>query len=139
MTDHDKNDWESLGGRASSPPTAVSAQYDQLDVIYRGSNFSAFLFSYDGSKWSPSNRFGQSLGGNFTSALSAVSWGSGRLDVFGKGVENDFLWLNNSGSFGWDSTWESLGGTFTSEPVAVSWGSNRYVFSEFKRPLFAKI
>src|SRR5262249_46069807 len=55
---------------------------------------------------------------------AAVSWGSNRIDVFGRGVDNDLAhkW--------WDGQWhpwESLGpgGVLASGPTVASWGANR--------------
>ena len=53
----------------------------------------------------------------------AVSWGTGRLDVFGAGENNELLhrWFDGS----WTGP-ESLGGTLGSiYPSAVSWGTGR--------------
>jgi hypothetical protein len=64
----------------------------------------------------------EALGGEFTSAPAAVSWGSGRLDVFGVGLDGQLYHR------AWDNAWndwEPLGGLLTSPPVAVSWGPNR--------------
>ena len=56
ISDHSGNsDWEFPGGYASSPPTVVSPQFGQLDIIYRGHKSSAFRFSYDGWTWNSSN------------------------------------------------------------------------------------
>ena len=56
------------------------------------------------------------------SAPIAVSWGSGRLDVFAQGTDKSLQhwWWYGAG---WGS--ESLGGALASAPAAVSWGSNR--------------
>jgi len=59
-------------------------------------------------------------------AVSVVSWGPNRLDIFGLSTKNELLhkWWN--GSWGPSQTgWESLGGTLGSAPAAVSWGPNR--------------
>ena len=64
----------------------------------------------------------ESLGGVLTSAPSASSWASGRLDTFVRGTDNALWhkWFDG----GW-SGWESLGGVLTSDPAAVSWGNGR--------------
>ncbi|MGD0109095.1 MAG: hypothetical protein ABSC06_34435 [Rhodopila sp.] len=74
----------------------------------------------------------ESLGGTFNSSSSpvVVSWGSGRLDIFGLGIDNAMYhnWWDASGVTGpgWGG-WESLGGVFnsSSSPATVSWGSGR--------------
>ena len=54
----------------------------------------------------------ESLGGVLTSDPTAVSWASGRLDVFVRGKDNALWhkWYDR----GW-SAWESLGGVLTSD------------------------
>jgi hypothetical protein len=51
---------------------------------------------------------------------AAVSWGSGRVDVFvrGGGNELDHKWFDDGH---WSSGWEDLGGTLTSSPTVASW------------------
>ena len=65
----------------------------------------------------------ESLGGSLMSPVSAVSWGSNRLDLFALGVDHALWhkWWNGST---WNG-WESLGGVLTSPPQAVAWGQNR--------------
>ena len=59
--------------------------------------------------------------------ISAVSWGTNRLDIFGLGQDNAMYhkaWDGNS----WlpsENDWERLGGVFTSPPAVASWGTNR--------------
>ena len=52
---------------------------------------------------------------------SVASWGSGRLDVFARGIDGltKHYWYPG----GWGP--ESLGGQITGTPSAVSWGANR--------------
>ena len=57
-------------------------------------------------------------------SISAVAWGTNRLDVFGLGTDNSMYhkaWDGNA----WESDWENLGGVFNSPPSAVAWGTNR--------------
>jgi hypothetical protein len=55
-------------------------------------------------------------------SLSVVSWGAGRLDIFGVGTDNALY--HKSYDRQW-SGWESLAGKFNSPPTAVAWGANR--------------
>ena len=65
-----------------------------------------------------------------TSDPSAVSWGSGRIDVFARGADNALWHRWYAGSW---SAWESLGGALSSGPDASSWGSGRLdVFARAK-------
>ncbi len=59
-----------------------------------------------------------SLGGVFTSVPSAVSWSSGRIDVFGIGTDGGMYHKYYNGA--WSPTWEALGGIFISAPTVVS-------------------
>jgi hypothetical protein len=60
-----------------------------------------------------------------TSAPAACSWGTGRLDVFVRGIEGA-LWHKWYGPLGW-SEWTNLGGFIKpgTDPAAVAWGGNR--------------
>jgi hypothetical protein len=61
--------------------------------------------------------------GRFEASPHAVSWGSGRLDVFARGTDQTLQhWWFDDGPWGGP---ESLGGRFTDSPAAVSWGSGR--------------
>jgi hypothetical protein len=55
---------------------------------------------------------------------AAVSWGSGRTDVFVRGGGNELAhkWFANGS---WSSGWESLGGIITSSPAVASPGAER--------------
>jgi hypothetical protein len=64
-----------------------------------------------------------SLGGVFTSGPAVASWDVNRLDVFGRGVDNQ-LWHMYWAGAGWYG-WYPHGGNLTSDPAAVSWGPNR--------------
>jgi hypothetical protein len=57
------------------------------------------------------------LGGNVVGDPEISSWGTGRLDVFARGNNNELWHKYYQGSW---SNWESLGGQLTSGPGAVS-------------------
>ena len=57
-----------------------------------------------------------------TSDPTAVSWSSGRIDVFARGPDNALWHRWYAGSW---SGWESLGGSLASGPDVASWGSGR--------------
>ena len=65
----------------------------------------------------------EDMGGTFSSAPAVASWGSNRLDLFAKGMDNSLYHRYWNGSQ-W-SQWVTHGGTFQDAPAAVSWGSNR--------------
>ncbi|SDH88630.1 Repeat of unknown function, partial [Paraburkholderia steynii] len=59
-------------------------------------------------------------------AVSSVSWGPNRLDIFGLGTDNQMF--HKAWARAWSPSpkdWEPLGGRFNSSPAAVSWGPNR--------------
>jgi hypothetical protein len=62
-------------------------------------------------------------------SISAVSWGTHRLDIFALGAENNDMFHKAWGEdIGWrpsKTEWEFLGGTFSSPPAAVCWGNDR--------------
>jgi len=76
----------------------------------------------------PSPTVWEPLGGIFTSPPAAVSWGPGRLDVFGLGTDNQIytnyfndIYKDRLGG-GWGSDWERLvGGVFDSAPAVVAY------------------
>jgi hypothetical protein len=87
-----------------------------------GTNNQIYQNTYDSSK-STSFTGWQALPGGFTatSKPTAISWSTGRIDVFARGTDNA-LW-HNWYQNGWHS-WESLGGGLSSAPSVASWGSN---------------
>jgi hypothetical protein len=70
------------------------------------------------------NTLGSGSGSAGNSGPDAVSWGVGRIDIFGRGSTGDLTHTFYDSSTGW-STWESLGGGITGTPSAVSWYSGR--------------
>lgn len=63
----------------------------------------------------------EDLGGLLLSSPAAVSWGTGRIDVFARGEENLFhLPFEND----WGA-WEDLGGIMKGGPGVCSWAPGR--------------
>lgn len=58
----------------------------------------------------------------FASDPASVSWGSGRLDVFGRGTDNTLYHNYNDGNW---HTWTQMSGEFYGNPSVVSWAPNR--------------
>jgi len=58
-----------------------------------------------------------------TSDPAAVSWGSGRIDLFVRGADNA-VWHKYFANSQW-SAWASLGGSLASGPAVSSWGAGR--------------
>ncbi|EKD12963.1 sialidase [Drepanopeziza brunnea f. sp. 'multigermtubi' MB_m1] len=125
--------YEPLGGIFTSPVKSVSWEPERLDlfaakssgprdlaVVGRGTDSASWI-----NQWSGSWTEWQSLGGNFISEPSIVSWGRGRYDLFGIGIDGAMYhryYANGS----WSASWENLGGVLVSAPTAVSWGANRH-------------
>ena len=128
--------WASIGGVATSDPDIAGRTYDssyvgipvkvtRIDVVARGA---------DGAIWHNSrhDEFTRqvpfdvwtgwtSLGGGVKSAPTIVTWESGRLDVFARGLDDQLwgnYWINE-----W-AGWYPLGGILTSAPEATRRGSN---------------
>ena len=58
----------------------------------------------------------------FASNPAAISWGAGRLDVFGRGADNT-LYHNYYDSGTWHS-WAQMSGVFYGNPAVSSWAAN---------------
>jgi murein DD-endopeptidase MepM/ murein hydrolase activator NlpD len=74
---------------------------------------------FDESTWS-NLKVGNTYVSQNTSDPSAVSWGSGRVDLFVHGEDNALWQRSFRGSWG---SWSSLGGILVSSPDAASWAS----------------
>ena len=110
--------WETLGGKLTSEPAAVSWGGSRLDVFARGTD-GALWHLGDGSTWAA----WESLAGQITSSPAVASWGPDRLDVFARG-DGGGLWHRPWTGAAWGA-WANLGGQLGSAPAAVSWGPNR--------------
>ncbi len=113
---------------------AVSWAPGRLDLFATGTDLKTVHKAYDSSTgWVPALQYGSetwdNMGGKIIGKPGAVSWGSGRLDVFVRGLDNHYYhkaWDQNAWYPGSGVTqWEDLGGSFAGSPVAVSWGKNR--------------
>ena len=94
----------------------------------------AWQSHWDGSQWQGWSLIGQPGSGRFArdnTALSAVSWGANRLDVFGIGPDGH-VWHTSFDGTQWQLAWNDLGQP-TSGPLgslnlpAVSWGPNAWI------------
>jgi hypothetical protein len=128
---------ESLGhpptGPLTSAPTVASWGDGRLDVFVRGSDDRLWQRSChitigggnlcDGGDWSgwQAPPVG---GGALGSAPAAVSWGSGRIDVFVRGTDSTPYHVSfDNGS--WGPGWVPLGGQTFHAPAAASRGAGR--------------
>jgi len=145
MGQHWQEKWQPLGGIFITPPTVTSWGPGRLDVFALGLHGGAWWKTWDEARggWDPPNEPDAkwlSLGGCFIGRLAAMSWGPGRLDVFGVGTDSTAYhrawqgqWrstdLTGHGVFQGDwaprDGWEPLGGRFTSPLAVASWGPDR--------------
>ncbi|KAI9805896.1 MAG: hypothetical protein M1825_000510 [Sarcosagium campestre] len=127
--------WVDLGGNWTSyTPTAVTWAIGRLDVFVVNPINNALYHRYaekDGEWTSPGgytseklNSF-ERLGGILTSRPAAVSWGTGRLDVFARGGDGGLWTTNYTLTTDEWSDWAMLGSDIIGEPDAVSWGPER--------------
>jgi hypothetical protein len=121
---------EGLGSLFKGPPSAVSWGLHRLDVFEQATDGEYYHKGVDAALgWMPPQPgIWESIGGYFIGRPSAISWGPGRLDVFGRGGDGGLYhkWYTSTGGWGPSQTgWEQAGGVFMSDPVAVSWGVNR--------------
>lgn len=104
-------DWESLGGRLTSAPAAVSWGDGRLDVLVRGGDNAVYQRTSTHGTWSGWRR----LGGTLTSSPAVASWGPGRLDVVARGVDGRLVHRGYQHGRGW-SSWHRLGGRLSAQP-----------------------
>lgn len=131
---------ESLGhppsGPLTSAPTVASWGEGRLDVFVRGSDNRLWQRTCDipisagvcdGNDWSPWQAPPVG-GGALGSAPAAVSWGSGRIDVFTRGTDSTPYHVSfDNGS--WGPGWVPLGGQTFHAPAVASPGQGRlYLF-----------
>jgi hypothetical protein len=119
---------ENLGGDLWKKTEGIAVSSwgeNRLDVVAKGSNSNYIHKAWTGSDWYPSGTDWEDLGGGpFDSPPATVSWGPGRLDVFGNrnGTVRHRYWNSDH----W-SEWEDFdGGPFKGEIAATSWGPNRF-------------
>lgn len=114
-TAEDWGEWESLGGRLTSAPAAVSWGDGRLDVFVRGGDNAMRRRTLTDGSWSGWRR----LGGMLTSSPAAASWGPGRLDVVARGVDGRLLHRGYQLGDGW-SPWRRLGGRLSAQPAMAA-------------------
>ena len=116
--------WEDLGGCIMGTPTATSWSPNRLDIFAQGCNETGINMYH---KWWDNNRWYSwevvpAMNARISAAPSAVSWGLGRIDIFGR-AENGQLIHNWYGGkwYGIDSQ----GGCIMGQPAVSAWGPGR--------------
>ncbi len=123
-----------VGGGAflGSPLTAASWGSGRYDVFGVGANGHVIQLWWDGSwHWADLGAPPATVGGGgLFGSLAAASWGSGRLDVFGRGRNGNVVQLWWDGSWHWADLGRPPatvgGGSIRASLTAASWGTNRY-------------
>ncbi len=117
--------WVHLGNETlASDPTAVSWGQNHVAIFAKHDDGSVRVKTWNGTSYSA----WVNLGGYSKGPIEAVSWQSGRLDVFTVGLDGALYhkWFRDGSWFGEaDGTWERLGGYIVGKPAVVSWGPNR--------------
>ncbi|KAI4143269.1 MAG: hypothetical protein L6R39_004642 [Caloplaca ligustica] len=119
---------ETLGKGLGLPPVAVTWGVDRLDIFGLDDNNVIKHQYWDGTAWQPNVAEFESLGVGCHpySAISATTWGPGRLDIFCSGDDGEVLhqyydgsqWQPSAGSM------ESLNGSSYGGISVVSWGKD---------------
>ena len=115
--------WWSLGGMLASGPGAVSLGADHMQVFARGVDEALWYLTYSSGNWGAWQRLaleGMDEGVTIASAPTAVSTGSGQVEVYARGSDNQ-LWQVTYNGTSW-GTWASLGGPLASG-VAMAAGN----------------
>jgi hypothetical protein len=115
------NDWEPQLGLLRTDYSAKPAYNTYKGIFHDGTiSLQKPAPPPAGPAWSTN---WENLGGGLNSGLSISSWGSNRLDAFGRGTNDRALWHG-----WWDGSrwqWESLHGCLSSSPGSASWGPGR--------------
>lgn len=121
VKDGNWDDWQPRGGLLASDPSCTAFGRGRFDCFYRGEDSHIWWNFYKAPFW---DKTWKDLGGNITSAPSAMKWwGSEDIDVFGRGPEGH-MWHLSMRSGEW-LEWEDLGGELISAPSCISWGEER--------------
>jgi V8-like Glu-specific endopeptidase len=114
--------WENLGGFIQGSPSAVAPKSAVLEVLARGGDDAVWHRRYEAG-W----RAWESLGGQTTDEIAAVSRTAGQIDLFIRDVGGGVFTKAHNGSVWWPSLggWAWLGGDMLSAPSVASTASNR--------------
>jgi hypothetical protein len=143
--------WQSLGGIAMSPPSAVRSGTSSVDVFAAGAHSELLHWQFRNGAWTQwsaestiggavplaphivppgPNRYWESMGGILTSPPTATLFGdlSDEIGVFASGTDHA-LWVEAFVGGSWQG-WNSLGGhVVSSPPRAVTFQGDFVVFA----------
>ncbi|KAL2072169.1 hypothetical protein VTL71DRAFT_11512 [Oculimacula yallundae] len=114
--------WQYVIIPLSSPVATVLSNKDRIDLVCRSQYYYAYN-TWNGNEWGEWSALSYS-NHRFDSEPSLVSWGPGRMDLFGVGsdVVLYHLYYDNGT---WTREYDNLGGSFASAPTAISCQENR--------------
>lgn len=122
--------WSSWSAVSPATPSGVTFGGSPVVASQGAGNFDLFINSSNGTVWHTFYWLGAwagswdspVTGAAANSTPAASSWGTGRVDVFFKGTDNQLMWKR------YDGAWQTavrLGGIMNSSPAAVSGASQR--------------
>ncbi len=116
--------WEDLGGVSPGRPAVASWGKHRIDAFVVGTDHGLWHTWYDGTPtWTQGfESLGAPAAGLTDDGPAAVSWASGRIDVFAvQAVTRSLVhkWYDNGA---W-SDWEVLGGVVEASPAVASWAA----------------
>ncbi len=117
--------WVSLGGCFRGIPTLTTWDSSRLDAFGIGCGGGAtdilfhkpYINNAWFADWSSHTDF------NSKSGVSAVAWGSGRIDIVGQSADNQVIFKSFAGGQWYPAS--TLGGCISSQPSISSWGVGR--------------
>ncbi len=102
---------------------------DRFDIFnVENTSKTTHKFWHPGTGWLPAPPAQwEDIGGPLTTPISVVSWGSYRLDIFGRGPEGHLrhLWWNPENGWEPGGNWEDMHGVLAGAPIAFTWGPDR--------------
>lgn len=112
----DWSKWENLGGGPFiQNPVATSWGENRLDFWAIDSEGELNHKYWDGTQWQE----WEQLGGSFSDTPKIVHWNKSKIDIVGKGMDDDVFYLKSFDGSKWNPSgkaWYQLAGPFASEP-----------------------
>ncbi|GAW20658.1 hypothetical protein ANO14919_101660 [Xylariales sp. No.14919] len=114
------SEWEDLGGGPFIGKPAVSSWgAERLDLWALDKRAALHHKFWDGSQWHGWER----LGGKFSQTPRVVHWSEGKIDMVGKGIDDNHYYLKSFDGDNWNPSidgWYDLSGPYGSEPRLVT-------------------
>lgn len=124
------SEWENLGGGPFvQNPVATSWGENRLDFWAIDSEGELNHKYWDGTQW----QGWEQLGGSFGDTPKVVHWNESKVDIVGKGLDDEIFYLKSFDGSKWNpsgKSWHKLAGPFVSEPGLLA----KQQTSEFSPP-----